>query len=182
MGALAGDWPGAGVLDAGLTFKGFIMCKHNQVKTLLLSQAEQALMFPPSEPRIIIKAGKARYEINNTLDSIKRLIAGFKRKNHSIAMRRDSGKPATLTRASESDAACVHGKATPNELKQAIIQQKTALIVRMNEALNGRGAFDTWDRIKEANRLELKQRELVRRGLLDATDLDKTLYVDSIEA
>ena len=52
----------------------------------------------------------------------------------------------------------------------------------MNEALNGRGAFDTWDRIKEANRLELKQRELVRRGLLDATDLDKTLYVDSIEA
>lgn len=93
------------------------------------------------------------------------------------AIGRDPEAHRATRPATEAEAACYRNR-TDDELRAMVARDKAEILDRMRRNWNqkigpGNHAGTPRDRVDYAQAIELAQREMVRRGLLDATDWDK---------
>lgn len=131
---------------------------------------------------LVFTAAGCRFEVNGGREDLERFAAKVKRSHgfapaRARAIGRDGGTSFHVPAAAKMAAAeSQYGHRGDDSLIMMEITRKAAIVARLRAGAVG--SVDGYDynarqRATDAQEIELIQREMVRRGLLDATDHDK---------
>lgn len=166
-----------GMTPAAPALPGLDIPALRKAQTALLDDIQQAIARAPDKPdeHRAFRMGPARYVVVNSrdrlasfADAIARSPGFRKSRPREIGRERERGR---AMRATEPDRAIT--ALSDGVLQTRLLNCKEQVMDRMRGALAGRYSYSPEARVADGEQIDAMQRELVRRGLLDATDHDK---------